>query len=168
MMNLKKFFGFGLVALTLLAVGCKNDKKAPVEEFILRPASMVYTHEDSTAINTLVEQFREKLIAQDLESCADLLYIFHNDSVFPLTAAQRQDYVAGMKIFHIYDARQNSLLLRSDRNNEVEVLVQIMKDGDLDQQKGITRLKLNPVLFEGQWYLTLLDKYAEGVEEIYK
>jgi len=61
-----------------------------------------------------------------------------------------------------------SLVLRSDKNNEVKLTVQIVSSGDLDKEIGVTHLSLNPVVKDGKWYLTLLDKNAEGVEEIYE
>jgi hypothetical protein len=37
----------------------------------------------------------------------------------------------------------------------------------LDKGIGVTTISLNPVTKKGKWYLTLLDKNAEGVEDVY-
>lgn len=67
----------------------------------------------------------------------------------------------------IYAAKTNSFVLRSDKNNQVDVLIQITKDGDIDKGIGISKMSLNPVVKNGKWYLTLLDKNAEGVIDVY-
>ena len=36
------------------------------------------------------------------------------------------------------------------------------------KEQGVMSFSLNPVVKDGKWYLTLYDKDAEGVEDIYK
>ena len=38
----------------------------------------------------------------------------------------------------------------------------------LEKEIGVTTLTLNPVVKDGKWYLTIRDKHAEGVKDVYK
>ena len=67
----------------------------------------------------------------------------------------------------IYAAKTNSFVLRSDKNNQVDVLIQIVKNGNLEKGIGVSKMSLNPVVKNGKWYLTLLDENAEGVQNVY-
>ena len=74
-----------------------------------------------------------------------------------------------MNIFSkVYAVRTTSFILRSDKNNDVKLTVQIDENGDIDKNIGTISFSLNPVYKDGNWYLTVLDKYAEGVENIYE
>lgn len=149
-------------------VGCKNkpSAKSGVDE-ILRPATMFYSHEDTTSINELVNTYVENMKARNFEANANLLYTVRNDSAIAYTDADKAKYLDACNHFHIYDCRLTNLILRSDKNNEARILVQIIENGSLDEKKGVTTLSLNPVKIGDKWYLTLLDKFAEGVEDIY-
>ena len=61
-----------------------------------------------------------------------------------------------------------SFILHSDKNNEVAFYVQMVPNGDLEKEIGVTTLTLNPVVKDGKWYLTIRDKHAEGVKDVYK
>ena len=43
-------------------------------------------------------------------------------------------------------------------------VVKVMPNADVMNGKGIIKLVLNPVMKDGQWYLTLRDNDAEGIE----
>ena len=68
----------------------------------------------------------------------------------------------------IYDCKVTTLILRSELNNEARVVVKVREDGDIEKQIGTTTISLNPVQIEGKWYLTLLDKNAQGVQDVYE
>lgn len=169
-MKLSRFLLTAGVAVLLGACSgkSKQPKQLTADDF-LRPASMVYSSQDSLNISSLVSEFSANFSRQDFAACADMLFKVQNDSVFPLTNAERKGYVKAMSAqFHdIYGIRTSSFVLRSDKNNDVKVTVQIAEDGDLYKNIGTISLSLNPVFKDGNWYLTLLDKYAEGVEQIY-
>ena len=59
-------------------------------------------------------------------------------------------------------------MLHSDRNNEISLKVKLFNIGTLDDDQGITHMFLNPVKVEDTWYLTLRDKRADGVKDVYK
>ena len=162
-----------LVAGVAMILGaCSNKSKQPKQhtaDDFLRPASMTYSSQDSLNISSLVSEFSANFSRQDFAACADMLFKVHNDSVFPFSNEERKGYTKAMsaQFHHIYGIRTSSFVLRSDKNNDVKVTVQIAEDGNLYKNIGTITFSLNPVYKDGNWYLTLLDKYAEGVEQIY-
>ncbi len=167
MRNIKSLL-FALVAFTLIvACGNKKSRPATAEDFI-RPASMDYSKQDTADINYLVNTYVGYFDKGNLDGCADMLYTFHQGNVVPYTKEKKDSFKNAFAHFNIYGSKVKSVILRSDRNNQVDIAVQIIRDGDLDKGVGVTTLSLNPVVVEGKWYLTLLDKNAEGVEDVYK
>lgn len=164
----KKIFSVLALAVFLLA-GCHESKrKAPSEELILRPASMDYTHQDSVQIRQLVDTYISCLTSHDIESVCDMLYFVRNDSLLPLTDHRRKGLSQMLAQLPIYDCEMKSMILRSDKNNAVQLSLRITEEEDEQKGAGFMNMSINPVYKEGNWYLTILDKDAEGVYEIYK
>ncbi len=138
----------------------------PKEEF-LRPATMEYTTQDTSNINALVNEYANYVKNKKFDAAAAMLYTIHNDSAKPLTEKEKNGFVNAYSHMPIYASEVKSFLLRSDKNNKIDVMVQIVKNGDLDKEIGVTKISLNPVVIKGKWYLTLLDKDAEGVQDVY-
>lgn len=164
-MKVRHILFIGLTAaLTFSACSSKKEKKEP----ILRPASMVYTAQDSADIWNLCEQFAQFFGKNDFESCALMLNHFRNDSIYPYTDQERKEYIENVQIFSNYGCRIDAFVLHSDRNNEISLKVKLFNIGTLDDDQGITHMFLNPVKVEDTWYLTLRDKRADGVKDVYK
>jgi len=167
-MKPKSVLIFALTALCLLA-SCKSDKKQYTgQSEYLRPATIDYSAQDSVEIRQLVSNYVEAFNKRDFKATSEMLYKLRNDSILPLDAKEKAAYVEAYNHIHTYGCKVKSLVLRSDKNNEVKLTVQIVSSGDMDKEIGVTHLSLNPVVKDGKWYLTLLDKNAEGVEEIYE
>lgn len=163
-----KIFTICMLCMTLTFVGCKSGKKKdPLRSEYLRPASMDYSGKDSSEIKTLVDNYVENFKNKNFRVTASMLYTLRNDSILPLSEETKQKYIAAYSRMPIYDCAVKGIILRSDKNNEVQVSVQIMPNGNIDEEKGVTTFCLNPVLKDGKWYLTLLDEYADGVESVY-
>jgi len=163
-----KTITFVALATVLLLGSCKKESKVKSIDEILRPASMTYTKADTAAILEMVDQYKNLFIAGDFSAAADMLYYVKNDSVFPLDENTKKVYTKAMSQFHFFDGKLKGFLLRSDKNNEMKLLMQIAENGNLEEERGVTTLSLNPVVKDGKWYLTLLDEYAEGVEDPYE
>lgn len=157
------FITFLSVLACFLFVGCKSEKKVKTAKDLLRPASMIYTSQDSSRIRELVNEYIEAFSKQDFDATADMLYKVKNDSIFPLTDAEKTKYKKAMSLLPVYGVKEQSFVLRSDKNNEVRLAVQIVSSGNIDEGIGVTSVSLNPVVKDGQWYLTMLDEKAEGV-----
>lgn len=163
-MKLNNLFVISLIALLTFS-SC--SKKKPAKDPYLRPASMVYTAQDSADIWNLCQQFADFFGKNDFESCALMLYTYHDKKVAPYNEEQRKEYIRKVQLFSNYGCRIDAFVLHSDRNNEVSLKVKLFNIGTLDDDQGITRLFLNPVKVDDTWYLTLRDMNAEGVEKIY-
>lgn len=157
-------FSFIILFTCFLLVGCKSDKKDTPSWGSLRPPSMVYTAQDTTRIQELVNEYVEAFRKQDFETTADMLYKVKNDSVFPLTDTEKKSYIKAMSLLPVYGVKEYAFILRSDKNNEVRLAVQMISSGDIDKGIGVTYVSLNPVVKDGEWYLTMLDEKAEGVD----
>lgn len=159
-----------IAILMLCLVASCGNKKTNVKrqsEFI-RPASMNYTHEDTARIMQLVDDYIAGFAQKDYDRTADMLYKVKNDSVFPLSDKEKAGYKKAMSMMPNYGCKLKSFILNSDKNNDVAFYVQMVPNGNLEQGIGVTSLSLNPVIKDGKWYLTIRDKHAEGVEDVYK
>lgn len=157
-----------VMGMMLLVVSCKSDKKKyTAEEEFIRPASIDYTKQDSTDINVLVNNYISAFRQKNFDLASSMLYTVHNDSIFPLTSDAKKQYIDAYSHMPVFDCKVDAFVLRSDKNNEVRLAVQILSNGNIDKNIGVTRICLNPVKIGNKWYLTLLDKNAEGVEDVY-
>lgn len=144
----------------LLIAGCRN-KESKVS--YIPPASMDYTASDTSEILSLVNQYIECLNSHDYDGMVDMLYYLKDNRVFSYEGTKRDSVKHGLQQIPIYAAKLNSIQLRSNVNNEVGILVQLLKDGDIDNEIGVSKLYLNPIIIKGKWYLTLRDLNADGV-----
>lgn len=166
-MKLKNILLLSIFALSFTA--CNNKQKNTAEESlpILRPSEIITTGQDTTEVMDLVNQYMALFANNDLEGASSLLYHVKNDSVHPYTAEERQDFKNHLSIFSVYDYKVNGIIFRSDKNNEVNVRIQIVPDGNISEGKGTTEFVFNPVKIDNHWYLTLMDLQAEGVRRYY-
>lgn len=156
------------LSLTILSCSSGKKKEMTIAEQYLRPASVNYSSKDSSEINSLVENYVTALKSKDIDAAANMLYFVRNDSIFPITDEARQGFTHVYSSMPIYDCKVTTLILRSELNNEARVVVKVREDGDIEKQIGTTTISLNPVQIEGKWYLTLLDKNAQGVQDVYE
>lgn len=147
---------------------CNSKKKEyTAEEEFIRPASMEYSAQDSTDIRGLVSNYINAFGQKNLDLASSMLYTVRNDSAFPLTDKAKEQYKNAYSQMPVYDCKLEALVLRSDKNNEARLVIQVLSNGNIDKNVGVTRVCLNPVKIGKKWYLTLLDKDAEGVEDVY-
>lgn len=168
---MKKYLSLAVLGLLLLA-SCGGDKKkgeetGPQNKY-LRPVTLDLTERDTVQIHDLVESYVQAFANNDFEAASQMLYRVENDSVMPLSDEERRNFVQAMSRFKVYACKLSSFVIRTEKNNEMKLAVQIMENGDMETGKGVTHFSLNPVLKNGQWYLTVRDNDAEGVENYYE
>ena len=149
-----------ILLLSSVIIGCRQ-KESKVT--YIPPASMDYSGADTTEIMTLVNKYVACLNKHDYDGMVDMLYYLQNNRVYSYEGTQRDSVKRGLQQIPIYAAKFHSIRLRSNVNNEVGILVQLLEDGDLDNEIGVSKMYLNPIVIKGKWYLTLLDLNAEGV-----
>lgn len=166
---MKKYLSLAAVCLMLFAA-CGGDKKketGPQNQY-LRPVTLDLTEKDTVQVRQLVDNYVQAFANNDFETASQMLYRVENDSVKPLTAEEREDFVKAMKNFTIYACELSEFTIRTEKNNEMKLKVQIIENGDMENNIGVTHFSLNPVQKDGIWYLTVRDKEAEGVEDYYE
>lgn len=159
-----------LIVLTItFTTSCKKQKEHDTRRSeYLRPAAMDFTAQDSSQIISLVNSYITCITTGDAKTAASMLYTHKKDSVFPLEAKERENLEKFYNTMPMYKARISSFSLMDRTDNIVGLTVQITRHGDLDKEIGVTHLKLRPVKFKDQWYLTLLDNEALRVTELNK
>ena len=152
----------------MMVSSCGNKKNNDADPSVYIPAQeRTFDHEDSLEVNRLVDEYVASMANHNIDSCMRMLYFVKNDSVFPLGAEQQKEFKDAWTKLHIYGVKKKGFLLRSAKNNDITILLQIVPSGDLDKEIGVTAQHINPVFKEGQWYLTLLDLNAEGVYDVF-
>lgn len=122
-----------------------------------------FNHQDSATVRALADQYVAFYKEGNLDAAADMLYTVHGDSIMPLTDEQREGFKTALSVLPNFGCEIKDVEMLSDRDNRVRILLKVAEDGDFETEKGTINFFLNPILVEGQWYLSLLDKYAEGV-----
>ena len=102
----------------------------------LRPASIEYSKMDTAKINELIDNYINCYKNNDLEAASRMLYKIKNDSIFPLSENERKQYMEALSQFRIYDAKATGFILRSDKNNEMTITLQIIPSPQGDIEKG--------------------------------
>lgn len=157
-----------ILATSVIFAGCKNKSRDNEEKVYLRPATMDYTGKDTTEIMNLVNEYVSAFKEGNYNAAANMLYNYSQNNVTPYTEAQKDSFLTGISMIPVYDCEITGLTLRSDKNNSVDVTIQLIPDGSIEDGVGISHMYINPVYVDGHWYLTTLDIDAEGVEDIYK
>lgn len=159
MKSLFKIFFVALLVLSAFTACKKNqghDENVMVFEF---------SNQDSLDIKTLADTYINYFNSKDFESCADNLFTVRNDSIFPLTDDERNQFVSSMKTIPSFGCELMDLALKTDRDNKVRISIYLSEADSLNQgaDRPSVNFVLNPVKVEGKWYLTLYDPHAEGV-----
>lgn len=157
-------FVFSLVVLSTLS-SCKKDRGYHSE--YLKEPEVEYTHEDSSQIKNYITQFSDAMNAHNYKQVADMMAVVKDGTNMPLTYDQRQQMIRAYEMMNIEKVEWETTILRDYKNNEVTLIMYLKNPTDSLQPRE-TRVKLNPVCLDGKWYLTFLNKDAEGVHNIYE
>ena len=157
-----------LLSSLMIVSSCgKKEKKDVDVTSVLKAPDMNFDREDTLEINRLVDEFVASMANHNIDSCMRMLFKVRHDSVLPLESKDQREFKDAWSKLHIYGVKKKSVIMRSNRNNDVKIIVQIIGSGDLDKEIGVTSFHLNPVYKEGRWYLTLLSEKGEGVYNVY-
>lgn len=146
--------------------GCSEDKsKRP--SVALHAPSLDFSAQDSMTVKTLANDYLAAFAAKDYETAADMLYKLENDSIRELNASERKSYLNTMGQLPNYGCKLKGLALYTTNNNRLVYMMQVTSTGNLETEEGVMKFYLNPVLKDGQWYLTLLDMEQEGTKKLF-
>ena len=155
------------IAFVTSCSSCSDKKKQQDHNPLLPESELKTDAEDTVAINNLIDQYMGLLADNNVDAAIDMLHRVKDGEVVPMEANDAKKYKAVLSKFHIYGVKKKGFLIRSARNNDITILLQIIKSGDLDKEIGVTAQHINPIFKEGEWYLTLLDLKAEGVYDVF-
>ena len=143
-----------------------NKKKTDTNPYLPEP-ELTTDAEDTLAINELIDHYMGLLAENKVDDAVNLLNRLKDGEVVPLDAKEANGFKSAFSKLHIYGVKKKGFLIRSARNNDITILLQIVPSGDLDKEIGVTTQHINPIFKEGKWYLTLLDPKAEGVYDVF-
>lgn len=155
------------VVLVSSCSSCSDNKKKTNTNPYLPESELKTDAEDTLAINELLDHYMGLLAENRVEDAVNMLNRVKDGEVVPLEAKEANGFKSAFSKLHIYGVKKKGFLLRSAKNNDITILLQIVPSGDLDKEIGVTAQHINPVFKEGQWYLTLLDLNAEGVYDVF-
>ncbi len=167
-MKLTRFLFFALSAPLLFAAcsgASDNKKKVTSEE--MRAPSLDFSADDSLAVVTLANNYLASFAAKDYEAAADMLFKYEKDTVRELNAEERRSYLNTMRQLPNYGCKLKGIALYTNKNNRLIYMLQVSSSGSLEKEEGVMKFYLNPVLKDGQWFLTLLDMEQEGTENLF-
>lgn len=153
-----------ILAIVISSTFSCKEKKAEKKEY-LRPASMVFSKQDSTDINKLVSTFVDNINNHDLNAASSALYEVKDGKAEYLPLEKRKSFEQFIAKLPYRKCKQEAFTLRGAKDNKIRIALLITPDGDIDKQKGVINIVLNPVNIDNKWYLTLRDENAEGVEQ---
>lgn len=157
---------FSAIVFVSSCSSCSDNKKQDHNPLLPEP-ELKTDAEDTLAINNLLDQYMGMLADNNVDAAIDMLHRVKNGEILPLEPKEAKEYKSVLSKFHIYGVKKKGFLIRSARNNDITILLQIIKSGDLDKEIGVTAQHINPIFKEGEWYLTLLDLKAEGVYDVF-
>lgn len=164
-----RYLIFSVVVL-IAAVGCRNKiKQEPTgqrSEFI-RPASVVFTQQDSSQVLALVNHYVDRMKHNDYSNAfGGLYYLSGRDSVKPLT---REDCKKAYEVYSqlpIHDCEMVSFSLKGNTENIVKVGLLLTSQGSIADGVGVMYIGLRPVKMGNKWYLTFLDNDNLRIKEM--
>lgn len=162
---MKNIFNLFLLVSVFVLVACGDSKKKGADEFYLRPPSVVFTPEDTTAINKLVGTFVEQINKRDLSDASQMLCYLDKGEVLQLPLEKRKEFETFLSKMPLYGCDVVSFSLSGEKDNKIELAVKMTPDADVHAERGIIKLVLNPVMKDGKWFLTLRENDAEGIEQ---
>lgn len=164
-MRIKYLTALALIGLIFVS-SCKTDKEHSSTDVADYEQSVVFTFtsDDSLAIDALADQYISLYNSGDFNSAAQMLYTVHNDSILPLSEKERTSFISAMSKLPQFGFQKKELVLKNDLDNRVRIAMLMDPSGSLEDEVGTVNVFLNPVKIRGEWFLTLFDKYAEGVE----
>ncbi len=159
-MTIMKKLVFCLALVSLLLVSCSKERKKTGNHF---GQKIEFVKEDTVQINSLVTEFMDKMNNQKLEEAADMLYIVKDGKPVAYTAQQKKGFVTAYTLLPVKSCKLMSYELIDEFNNQAKLQVELDIPSENKAPK-MTKIFLNPIMVDDDWYLTTLDPEAEGVD----
>ncbi len=169
-----KYILFTFISLIILS--CNSGKSnssntasedIPFDVYYMNQPSILMQNSDTAEVLSVVNEFISYIANKDFDTAASMLHFVSDGAVLPLADSDKDSFIKQFSKMNIYDCKMKGFTFRSEFNNTVTISLQILEEGSIDKDFGVTKFNLNPVFYQGEWFLTLLDKNAEGVKDSY-
>lgn len=150
---MKKYFVV-LVSILLLASCHSSTPKMQYQAEKEFTSSLKQKQKD--ALLELGDNFMTLLKNGGIEPAVNQIFVIYNDQLYKKSESYTAELVQRFTRLKVYDFSLDSCEFSTQANNDLCYRVEITPKDENGDAVAI-RLTLNPVLIDGQWYLTLKD-----------
>ena len=122
---------------------------------------MAFSAGDTTAIRSQVKQFVEYLNEGDLSNASAMLYERYYDEVREMELEDRQEFEEFLASIPVRKVKTTGFRLMGKDDNYVSLRLEISEEPQTGEEAPGFTLVLDPILFDGNWYLTLKNEVSE-------
>lgn len=105
----------------------------------------------------MVNKYIQAINEHDVDAMVDQLHYFRDNRIHDFSDSERDSVKRGLQQIPVYAAKLYSLSLKDNVYNQAGILVQLIEDGSLDDEIGVSKMYLVPIRIGDEWYLTLPD-----------
>ena len=154
---MKRISLFLAVLLMLAFFAACSNKKAPASQ---KP-EYTFSHQDSTEVLNLVNEFIAKMENDDISAAIDMLSILKGEELVPLEPVQKRRQTIALNMVKGVKYDVDYMMFKSDRNNEVKVNITLFEKDENDPKPNMTAFFFRPVRQNGNWFLTVKDNLTD-------
>jgi len=122
---------------------------------------MEFSSNDTTAIRSQVKQFVEYLNNGDLSNASAMLYVRYYDEVREMELEKRQEFEEFLASIPFRHVKTTGFRLMGADDNNVSLRLELSEESQSGTEAPGFTLVLNPIFFDGNWYLSLKDEVSE-------
>ena len=150
----------------MLLTSCGNKKQHVTITLPDTTPSMVFTHEDTVEIQSMMSQFIDRLDNKDIRGAVEMLnYLAKGDSITSLNTIQKRRQAMSLANVMGVKYEMRHFILRSETNNEVKMEITLFEKPEGDKRPNTTAMYFRPVKYQGKWFLTVWDNITETKSE---
>ena len=162
-----KKYSFLLISLAALFCmvlsSCHNKDKVNTVEYSdpRADSTMQRSSTDTLALLTMCTDYLNLLKKDSVEAALDLLYVYDDGKVEPISDEVRDKIRATRQRFPVVNYQLESMRLFGEDDTEFIYMVEFFEKPKDDPRPNTIREALSPVRVDGQWYLTVSDEISE-------
>lgn len=107
---------------------------------------------DSTAVLEKAEKCMELLSEGNLVEAVDMIHVLYNNVVYKKSASYTADLIKRFTVFPVKSYKLNYYSFSTQGNNDISYTYTFD-----DTDNSTIKLMFNPVIVDGEWYLTFKD-----------
>lgn len=157
--SMKRIFVFFAVLSVLCS--CNSSKNAQNSDMKMQKnAETEFLSElsqvDSSLVAALAGQFMENMKAGSIEAALDLLYVLNDDVLYKPSDEYLTQLRSRFTHFPVVSYKLERISFSTKGNNDLSFVYAFAEAAE-GEQAPTMKLMFNPVMIDGNWYLTLKD-----------